>query len=337
MIDCDVHNDVTKVNVLFPYLSAYWRETIEQSGFKGPVDTPYAAHADSAKRPAASASVEALRADVLDTPRAEFAILNCTYAIDSIHNPYAAAALASAVNDWQSEHWLAAEARLRASLVVPSQFPDLALKEIERCGARSGFVQVLLPAHSAAPYGNRRYWPIYEAAAQRGWVIGIHFGGAPGNPPTASGWPSYYIEDYVNAATNFQSQVISLIAEGVFAQFPNLRVTLIEGGFTWLPALLWRMDKEWKGLRREVPWLKRLPSDEIRAHVRLTTQPLDAPQPEQLLDVIRQLECDELLLYASDYPHWHDGGESAFPIELPEPLRSKIMGENARAWYNWNR
>ncbi len=336
MIDCDAHNDVPNVQALLPYLSEYWRETIAQSGFKGPADTPYPAHTAITKRPNASATFDGVRANVLDAPRADFAILNCTYAIDSIHNPYAAAALASAVNEWQSEQWLKRDARLRASLVVPSQFPDLAVKEIERCAAQSGFVQVLLPAHSAAPYGNRRYWPIYEAAAQREFVIGIHFGGAPGSPPTASGWPSFYIEDYVNTATNFQSQVISLIAEGVFAQFPSLRVTLIEGGFTWMPALMWRMDKEWKGLRREVPWIKQLPSDEIRTHMRLTTQPLDAPpQPEQLLDVIRQLECDELLLYASDYPHWHDDKDLT-SVQLPEPLKAKIMHENARAWYRWN-
>ena len=52
----------------------------------------------------------------------------------------------------------------------------------------------------------------------------------------------------------FQSQLLSLIVEGVFDRFPNLRVALIEGGLTWLPSLMWRFDKEWKGLRREVPW-----------------------------------------------------------------------------------
>ena len=136
-------------------------------------------------------------------------------------------------------------------------------------------------------------------------------------------------------ATIFQSQVMSLVAEGVFEQFPTLRVALIEGGFTWMPSLMWRLDKEWKGLRREVPWVKRLPSDYIRAHIRLTTQPLDAPaNPDQLLEIIQQLDSDEMLMFASDYPHWHhDAGEAAFPLELSEPLKSRLMAENARAFY----
>ena len=32
-------------------------------------------------------------------------MLNCLYAIDSLHNPDAAVALASAVNDWQIAEW----------------------------------------------------------------------------------------------------------------------------------------------------------------------------------------------------------------------------------------
>lgn len=133
----------------------------------------------------------------------------------------------------------------------------------------------------------------------------------------------------------FQSQVISLIVEGVFDKFPELRVALIESGVTWLPSLMWRLDKEWKGLRREVPWVKRLPSQYIRDHIRLTTQPLDAPPDLQhVQQIIEQLGSDELLMFATDYPHWHfDAPGEAFPAGLPASLERKIKFENARAFY----
>ena len=73
-------------------------------------------------------------------------------------------------------------------------------------------------------------------------------GGAAGIPPSPSGWFSTYLEEYAGAGQIFQAQVISLVTEGTFDRFPDLRVALIEGGFTWLASVMWRIDKEWRGL-----------------------------------------------------------------------------------------
>jgi predicted TIM-barrel fold metal-dependent hydrolase len=267
----------------------------------------------------------------------ERAILNCAYAIDGVHHPDIAAALASAANDWLIAEWLEKDARLRASLLVPSQIPELAAREIERVGGHPGFVQVFLPVRAQHPYGSRLFRPMWEAIVRHDLVAGIHFGGAPGNPPTPSGWPSYYYEEYAGMAQVFASQLTSLITEGVFDSWPTARVTLIEGGFTWAPAHLWRFDKEWRNLRRTVPWVKRAPSAYVREHVRFTIQPLDAPPDrQQLLEVIEQLGSDELLLYASDYPHQHDADPLDVLRDLPSALAKKIASENARVWYRLN-
>jgi predicted TIM-barrel fold metal-dependent hydrolase len=343
VIDCDIHCAVPDVEVLFPYLPAFWREYIAQSAFKGPEADPYPAGAPTSAWPQtrlpggpAGSDLALMREQALDAPGATHGILQCSYAIESIHNPDAAAALASAVNDWLSAEWLAKDPRLRASLVVPSQQPEMAAREIERLGGHPGFVQVYLPVNSEAPYGNRRYHPLFAAALRHDLAVGIHFGGAPGNPSTPSGWTSTYLEEYAGMTQVFQSQVLSLIVEGVFDRFPGLRVTLIEGGVSWLPALMWRLDKEWKGLRREVPWVRRPPSAYILDHLRLTIQPFDAP-PElrHLLQIIDQLGSEDLLMFASDYPHRHTEmpGPELPLAALPSGVRDKIMGETARAWY----
>ncbi|MEM7029482.1 MAG: amidohydrolase family protein [Chloroflexota bacterium] len=343
VIDCDIHNVVPSIKTLFPYLGEHWCDYIWESGFAGPGANDYPRGAPTSARPGsipddgqpAGSSLKLVQEQVLDRWQTEVGVLNCAYWVQSIKNDDLAVDIATATNQWQLDHWLDPEPRLRGSLVVPSQTPTRAAKEVERFGHRENFVQVLLPVRSYIPYGNRFYDPLYEAAVEHDLVIGIHYGGSSGHPPNATGWPSYYIEEFAGMASVFQSQVTSLVTEGTFDRFPALKVALIEGGFTWLPSLMWRIDKEWKGLRSNTPWVKRPPSDYMRDHIRLTVQPVDAPHDlTQLEQVIDQLESDEMLMFATDYPHWHyDADEEAWPLNLPEPLNRNIWSENARALY----
>jgi predicted TIM-barrel fold metal-dependent hydrolase len=338
VVDCDIHVTVPSVETLFPYLSEHWREYIRTSAFKGPVDSAYPPHAPTTLAPGVptpDGSLAQIQTQVLDPWRVEIGILNCDYSVDSLHNPDTAAAMAAAVNEWLIAEWLDKDPRLRASLVVPTGVPAMAAAEIDRLGSHPGFVQVLLPVRSEAPYGNRRYLPIFEAAVRNDLAVSLQFGGSPGNPPTGSGWPSYYVEEYAGMAQVFQTQVLNLVVEGVFDRFPELRVALIEGGWTWLPSLMWRIDKDWKGLRREVPWNTQLPSAYIRERMRVSLQPQDAPpEPKYLLQVIDQLGSEDLLMFSTDYPHWHfSAPEQAVPAGLSPGLRRKILRDNARAFY----
>src|SRR5262245_46618554 len=94
IIDCDLHNTVPSVEALLPYLSAHWRETISQSAFKGPVDTAYPPGAPTSAQPGTTppdgsppgSSLALLREQALDAWGTEIGILNCTYAVESLHN-----------------------------------------------------------------------------------------------------------------------------------------------------------------------------------------------------------------------------------------------------------
>lgn len=339
IVDADLHNIVPNMDALLPYMEAHWQEYFRNSRFRGPIDSSYPPGAPTSVRPMLPATAATTLADVVQNAlvpwQTDIGILNCTYEVESLHNPDMAAVCARAVNQWQAEQWLAQDSRLRAAIVVPSKVPALAAKEIAHWGRHPGFVQVFLPVRAQHLYGNRNYWPILEAAVQNDLVVCLHFGGASGYPSTPSGWPSWYIEEYAGMAQVFQSQLINFIVEGVFAQFPTLRIVMAEGGWTWLPSLMWRLDKEWKGLRFEIPWVKVPPSDLIRQHVRFTLQPMDAPpDPSLLTQTLEQLESEELLLFSTDYPHWHfEDSASALPSALSDSQRRKIMGENARHFY----
>ena len=72
----------------------------------------------------------------------------------------------------------------------------------------------------------------------------------------------------------------------------------------------------------------------MRDHVRLTVTPFDAPDdPEVLERMVDHLRSDDILLYASDFPHWQFDGDDAMPPGLSEGLRQKIRVDNPLATY----
>ena len=117
-------------------------------------------------------------------------------------------------------------------------------------------------------------------------------------------------------------------------RFPRLKVVMVEGGFAWLPALAWRLDKLYERMRSEVPHLRKKPSEYIRQHIWVTTQPMEEPEDRlHLFDTMEWIGWDRLL-FASDYPHWDfDDPFRAFPAGLPQERYRQILTGNGRAVY----
>ena len=345
VIDCDIHNAPRSPNALLKYLPSRWRrhhESIGKRGYLGssyPRALPNAARTDSwppSGAPAGS-DLDFLRTQLLDEWEIEIGVLNPLQGAGTQVNREYGAVLASALNDWQAEVWLDPEPRLRGSITVMYEEGDLAAAEIQRMAQHPGFVQVLLVVRTQELLGHRKYYPMYEAAVEHNLPIGIHFGGAGGGPITGAGWPSHYYEDHCGMAQAFQPQVASLVLDGVFERFPTLKIVLIEGGFAWLPPLMWRLDKSWQRMGAEVPALTRPPSDYIREHIWLTTQPMEEPpQGRYFRQLLNQLDMNDHLLFATDYPHWDfDAPDRAIPVKLEAALERQIMAGNARALYRF--
>jgi predicted TIM-barrel fold metal-dependent hydrolase len=336
-IDCDIHPGLEGTRTtLLPYLDAHWQEQVTSRAIDGLDLTSYPPNMPLSCRPdwrpehgKPGSSFEMLKAQALDGFGSTYAICNVLYGAQAVYDPYMAAAFCRAINDWIAAEWLARDPRLRASIVVPMQAPDLVVDEIERRAGDFRFVSILVLAQGETLLGRRHFWPIYQAAERHRLPLAIHSGSQYRSAPSSIGWPSYRLEYYIAEAQAHQAQLLSLILEGVFGKFPGLKVVLMESGISWLPAFMWRANKTWKGVRVEVPWVDRRPAEIMRDHVRLTTQPFDTP-PDQagIEQLIEQIGSERMLLFASDYPHWQFDGDCPLPPGLPASTVERMCADN---------
>jgi uncharacterized protein len=345
IIDCDIHPTTRNRSELHPWLPERWRKHLAEYGaqarlpFSTGTQYPKAAPA-TARRDAwppaggpPGSDLAFMQTQLLDANDTAVGILSPLHG--SARNTDLDAALCTAVNEWQIEQWVKPEPRLRASVTVAQEDPDLAVEEIARRAGDARFVQILLPSKTNEPLGRKRYWPIFAAAQSAGLPVGVHVNSVGGGyASTGSGWPSYYLQDHHINVHSFQAQLASLALEGVFERFPRLRMVMIEGGFAWLPALCWRLDRHWARMRDEVPECRRPPSAYIREQLWFTTQPVEEPeQPEHLRDTLNWIGWDRLM-FATDYPHWdYDDPAAAFKIAMSEQEHAMIFRENACAVY----
>ena len=347
VVDCDIHPGLRSVHDLLPFLSQRWKTHLLSYGnhFRQPFTstTPYPRSAPLLARRDAwppgggppGSDLGFMRAQHLDPLGIAHGVLQVLDMLAFCQNNLEfGAAVATAINDWQVEAWCRPEPRLKASAVVPQEDIAAALAEIERRAGDRHFVQINLCPRGNEPLGRRRYWPIYQAAAAAGLPVGIHVGGYGPHAPTGSGWPSFYTEEHHSNAHTMQGQLASLVIEGVCERFPGLRFVFIEGGFGWVPAQCWRMDKLWERFRDEVPHVRRPPSEYVRAHFWFTTQPIEEPErPRHLRQIIDWIGWDRLL-FSTDYPHWDfDDPRQAFKIALSDAEKQAIFNRNATKLY----
>jgi len=329
-VDCDLHVAPSSFAELLPYLDQYWRSYIDDATVRL-FQAAYPVGAGTTGEPPAASHADL--EPVLDAAGPRRAIVNCL-TLNGLHrNPHYGTAIATAVNEWVRDEFLARDDRLRAGIAVSTLDIPAAVAEVERIAGDRRFAHVLLPVRSEVPYGNRLYHPLYAAAQAHGLPIAVHAWGRPGTAPRLSGVTTTYFEDYVSNAHIAQMQMMSFVAEGVFGEFAELKVAFLECGFAWLPPQLWRFDKDWKGVWREVPWVKGRPSEHVRSHMRFTTEPAQLPAHHEQIAQVITMVGPEMLLYASDHPHQHGDGIERLLDALGAEEAEAILRGNAATFY----
>ncbi|HEY4278674.1 MAG TPA: amidohydrolase family protein [Conexibacter sp.] len=355
IIDCDVHHIMGTLDTLTPYLSKAWCERLGLGdGGVSAALIPYRLPWVAYMNPHGGMMHDALPpgggyagSDPQFAARQLFDGFGVTYGVlmgaenlmvGGVPSPDIAAELMRAYNDWTIDTWLSADERFMGSIAVAPQDPVKAAAEIRRLGDHPRMVQVGMPTGDRR-LGHRYYDPIYDAAQEFNLPIAWHPGSesAGVNPHmTALSPSSSYLENSASLIQVTQAQLTSVLCEGTFEKFPRLKLVLIEGGVTWLPAVLWRLHRGWMSMRDELPWMKRSPEEYVKDHVRLATQPLDEPAgaPEKLVSLLESVGGEDLLMFSSDYPHWDFDNPHAAFRGFSKEWKRKIMDVNPRAFYD---
>jgi predicted TIM-barrel fold metal-dependent hydrolase len=340
LIDCDVHNAPQSHEEIKRHLPLRWRPYYDRGshlGNRGGIVMGARPHQHIFRRDSVpqegfpGSDFALMREQLLDRFNVVKALLITLDTVNFPQHGEVGAALAAAVNEWNAADWLARDPRLFGTISIPIEDPVRAAAEIGRVADNERFVGVMVPMHTREAIGQPKYWPIFEAAAEHGLPIVMHITAIAG-VFSSVGIPTYMVEHHTGYAQPYQAQMISLLHSGVFDRFPTLQIVLAEGGFSWLPSLMWRLDRTWASAREVEPNLTARPSDLIRAHFSFTTQPIDEPsEPQFLLQLLRHIEMDDRLMLASDYPHWDfDDPTRVLPeSDIGRELRRKITYDNA--------
>ena len=348
IVDCDVHNALRSSHDLLPYLDEPWRNQAELRGGALPLGggLPYISPIGNKRKDAnppgggpPGSDPEYMIQHLIEPYHMDYALLcsDSIIAVSGFADPDYAAAICRAYNDYLIAQWLPKSPKFKGFMCIATQDPQQAVREIDRIGPHPDIVGVSVIGGSAMPYGHRYFHPIYKACERHGLPFVIH-PGAEGsgifNPPSAAGYVSNYLQWHTCLPQTYMAHLVSFVCEGVFEKYPNFKVVLSEGGVSWLPSLLWRLDKNFKALRASVPWLKRLPSEYVYDHCYMTTQPIEEPEnPKHLAMMFEMFDAENMLLFSSDYPHWDFDDPTKVLRQFPYEKRKKILCDNAKALF----
>jgi len=168
-------------------------------------------------------------------------------ALGMIQLPAWASALAQGYNDWLHHRFTSQTPRLKGVALLAPQDPKAAAAELRRCVKELGFCAGLLPSatNNRTPlYGSPVFHEIYDEAQRLDVPLTIHGGVSQnlGLDRVTSFLEAHMLEHPVGLFL----QITNMMFQGVFQEFPKLRVAYLEAGAGWVPFMMDRMEEDYE-------------------------------------------------------------------------------------------
>ena len=255
-------------------------------------------------------------------------------------DPALGLAVLQAYNDWHIDEWCGSYPGRMIPLSLPPIWdPEAMAGEVRRVGSKGCHAVSFSenPAKLKLPSFHSGHWdPFWSACSDEGTIVCLHIGSSSSLVVTA---PDAPIDVLIGLQpVNIVQAAADLLWSPVLRKFPELRVSLSEGGIGWIPYFLDRMD--WIYTRHH-GWTGQdfgsmLPSEVFRERVVCCF--IDDPSGVEL----RHRVGVERICWEADYPHsdstWPTSPETLFPslAGVPDEEVEEMTHLNAMAHFRFD-
>jgi predicted TIM-barrel fold metal-dependent hydrolase len=215
--------------------------------------------------------------------------------------------------------------------MAPARAVDEAVREIREWGNSSWAVAVKPSLGLDIPADHPALDPIWRAAEDHGLPIVHH--SSTWNPPYYPGyedvWDNIFLGRMASHPWGAMRFVASFIGGGIFDRYPTLRMGVLECGFGWLPFWGRRMNEQYEYVGSTAR-LKHHPMDYLTGGRFFCS--IERQEGEDMFNSVTSFLGDDVLMYASDYPH----SECQFPDSIDNILAWSTLKPDTKRKLLWD-
>ena len=242
-----------------------------------------------------------------------------------------------AYHRWMKDYCGTYPDRLGGVVLACARDVEGTVAEMKRIGNERWAWGVMVYAPYGLPLDHPDLEPIWAEAANLDLAVILHTFTVM--PPYAPGgldtWENMWLQRSAAHPWCGMRNMAALIGSGMMDRYPKLRIGTLEAGHGWLPFWMKRLDEHAETIRAALPELKHTPSEYVMSGRYF--QSIEIPEGGPMTNAVADLVGDDVLMYASDYPH----GESHFPEsvklalawDMSEERRRKLLWDNAVRLY----